>query len=285
MIYLKYLCCLLTLVSVGYAVYSDEEDEFVEEALNFRHEGHPLNILYEAICANQCGAVKDALEGLEDVQDFNEYDDDGRGLLFFAVMRASEGIMEVLLEHLHGIDVNHRDKTGKTLLHFAVMIKNVGMVRQLLRYMSTEAVNARNEDGEMALHYAMKSEAIDIELVRLLLGERPDINIGIQDDEGKTVLHYAMDSENVELVKVLLAAMNPEHIGLKDKKGRTALHYAVESENEAMIELFFEVEGAATPVPDEEGLTFWHRLIVAGKWKLIGFLLPSSSTFDIYKYI
>jgi ankyrin repeat protein len=141
---------------------------------------------------------------------------------------------------------------SKDSLFQAVKSGNLRELQQLLNNVSY--INRTNEFGSTLLHIAAKESYLDI--VRLLIAY--DINVNAKDNEGNTPLHLATCPD---ITNILLG--RPEiRINIQNHEGDTPLTYAINRNNYLNIAKLLLKHGADANIPNEDGSTTLHCVIV-----------------------
>jgi uncharacterized protein len=123
---------------------------------------HKRNAVFQAVLLGDLTALKQAIE---DGNDINELDRDGRTPLFQAIINGDNTTTTELIKH--GADVNAHDKNLETPLHFAARDYKIDLAEILLSHGAN--VDAQDTHGNTALSRAVFASEGRGEMIRRLL--------------------------------------------------------------------------------------------------------------------
>ncbi|KAH8995800.1 hypothetical protein EDB86DRAFT_3077358 [Lactarius hatsudake] len=289
----------------------DEEDKsYVRGRIAFIEEdpGRQTTAkFFDAISKNDALAVKQMIEDEEDLT--NRRDHVGRTPLHVAILSNSVEVGCVLIDA--GARMTARLVGGRTSLHLAAQMGRVSLVTKMLERsaynkkaeekrkieevaapketdgvrMSSEDDWSSDESDDDKSHRKPPAYTKKVELEKDSdpledNEEEPDIlDISIHDwDFGLTALGYAILSGEVEVVDALLAAgADPSFVA--HTKNVNPLHpltltiYTQDEERAAKIAERLVAAQAISSTADDSLFTIFHRIVAAGKSKIVASLL------------
>ncbi|KAI9451558.1 hypothetical protein BJY52DRAFT_1297200 [Lactarius psammicola] len=263
---------------------------------------------FGAISKNDVLAVK---QMIEDGEDLNRRDQVGRTSLHVSILSNSVEVGRVLIDA--GARMTARLVGGRTSLHLAAQMGQVSLVKKILERSAynkekaeeerrkmeeaaaaegTEGVRMSSEDDwsseesddekphRKPAGYTKKDEAEKDSDALEDNEEEPDvIEISIHDwDFGLTALGYGILSGSVDVVDALLAA-GADASFVAHAKNVNPLHplaltmYTQDEERAAKIAERLIAGHAISSTADENLFTIFHRMVAAGKTKIVASLL------------
>lgn len=195
--------------------------------------------LFRALVSGDISKLKDALQNLNDV---NAQDEEGRTLAFHAIHVRNAEALKTLLEH--GIDVEIKDSEGHLPTDQMYYEERAhGFVNLILRK-PFESLQASLLDPPRSILFINKEKlfnaAIEGSVVNLQMAMNSagvwDVNQRLQD--GTTALHLAAKFSHARVMRLLLAQHSknihhnptvdlPSFVNARDQSGHTALQYAI----------------------------------------------------------
>lgn len=156
-------------------------------------------------------------------------DDEGAGLIHWAVMGNCLSCISILLKEGH--NVNLANVRGETPLVFAVGAGDFEATELLLK----SGANPNHSFNKAGYTLLMDSSFEgNIEVSKALLSAKASVNL--QDKDGKSALHYAAKEGHRELISLLLEkGANPK---LKDLRGKRPLDYALDYHDRSIEKSF-----------------------------------------------
>lgn len=245
---------------------------------------------------------------IEDGEDVNRRDHVGRTPLHVAIISKSVECVNILIDA--GARLTARLVGGRTSFHLAAQTGQTSLVKKMLarsayneaksaedklkveeteenlevtgrvRMSSEDDWSSESDDGKPPQKAPMKGDTEkdsdpledDKETPDILDISNPDWDFGI------TPLGYAILSGSLEVVDVLLVAgADPNHVARAKDAGSlhplTLTIYTQDEERAAKIAERLVAAQAISSTADENLLTIFHRMVVAGKTKIVMSLL------------
>lgn len=179
-----------------------------------------------------CGAgYVEIVEALLNRQDcnVNAADWDNHTALMWAVKGGEIGSVELLIQHIHRLDINHRDKTGRTAVSLAAgdasSSKSVIILEQLMALKRHGIdLNLKDNQGRSPLSWAAGNGCTGA-VKRLLHSNRVDR--ATVDKTGRNAISWACGAGHVETLDYLLEKKCPG-INDRDESGWSPLAWATE---------------------------------------------------------
>jgi ankyrin repeat protein len=181
---------------------------------------------------------------VEDVDEINAKDSQGRTPLYFAAQSGQKDIVEYLITH--GADVNAENNRGETPLQLAVYKDHKEIAELLIEHGAGVSLNIVARLGNLAG-------------VKKLIDEGANVNI--EGRYGETPLHDAANKGHEEIAELLIAKGANINAGLY-----TPLHTAVSKGRMDIVKLLLQ-NGANINAQDEEGGTGTAPLHILAKYK------------------
>ena len=148
----------------------------------------------DTIYSNDLQALKELKErGFS----YEEKDEEGKTLIFHAILENNLSFVEVLMKE--GVAVNVKDDDGWTPLHYSVQDHLLEVTELLLK--SNADVNAKDDYGNTVLWRAVVSSQGKTEIIELLKshGANPDI----ENDSGVSARGLSQTIANYDLSRIL----------------------------------------------------------------------------------
>lgn len=174
--------------------------------------------------------------------------------------------------------VNRSNREVDPILIHSVNRSNREIVKLLLHYKAD--INVANINGCTALICAVQQN--NFELAKFLLENNANINT--PSNNGKTPLMYATKSNNFKIIKLLLE--NKADVNSKSNNGDTALQFLPIGGYGILDTVKLLVKyGADFNIPDNKGLTFLNRFILANQQNIVNFLVECNKNKNISESI
>ena len=167
--------------------------------------------------------------------DVNATDDDGRPMLYWAILVSTSEVVQVLVDA--GADVNTTDDNGEPMLLLAINVGDnpVELVKILVE--AGADVNATDDRGYPILFWAIQKN--NPEIVRLLVDAGADVDAKYDSDYPKPVLLKAIHEDNPEIVQILVEA-GADVNATDDNHGKSMLYWAMLEENPEIVRILTE---------------------------------------------
>jgi ankyrin repeat protein len=204
---------------------------------NRKHVNTTFHPLHQAYTSNHTELIVKLFEVQVDV---NHVNDDGRTVLYLALLKEDQDMVERLFHN--GANAMCKDSHDVTPLHIACSKGNVDLVRYLIYEGASSSINAQDSKGDTPLHIACSVNSSDV--VKYLLEQEANVNCTNLD--GTAPLHIACSKGNLEIVEYLVDAPKGARINLRTKgpnkrkmglKRRSPLHFAVISDHVEIAKL------------------------------------------------
>lgn len=127
--------------------------------------------------------------------DFDEKDEEGRSIIFHAIIEQKEEFLKKLLNE--GVKVNIKDEQGWTPLHYAVQEYSLESVRLLIDHGAD--VNAKDNFGNTIIWRAVFSSKGKGEVINFLKLNNADFNL--KNDSGISALDLANNIGNYDVIQ------------------------------------------------------------------------------------
>jgi ankyrin repeat protein len=222
--------------------------------------------------SHACGAgyseIAEALLSRQDC-DVNAADWNSRTALMWAVEGVDISSVELLIQHIHRLDINHRDKTGRTAVSLAAgdasSSKSVMILEKLIALKRQGIdLNLKDNQGRSPLSWAAGNGCTGA-LKRLLHSNRVDR--ATVDNTGRNAISWACGAGHVQTLDYLLRKKCPG-INDRDESGWSPLAWAIQQPSPATTAVLLE-HGADVDGRDHGGRTalswaagYGHILVV-----------------------
>jgi uncharacterized protein len=134
-----------------------------------------------------------------DIGDINKKDENGSGLLHYAISGNKFDIALFLINN--NIDVNMTNSDGQTALHLICINQNLNVAKELLQ--RGIDINLRDKYGNNAMWTAVfNCKGRNYEMVELLMKYNPDIST--KNNAGRSPLDFAKQVGDEKLINILL---------------------------------------------------------------------------------
>lgn len=168
---------------------------------------------------------------IENGDNFNIKDKDGRSLLHLAVQEKKGDLLHLLLQK--GMDVNIQDNYGYTPLAFVATSSveyssktpNKELIEILLN--NKADVNIKDKNGNTILHLVAQHRFLDD--VKFFISK--GANVYAQNNQGETCFHILAKKYSIHSTDVATFLSNYDIKNIKDKFGKTALDYFNDDKN------------------------------------------------------
>ncbi|KAG8528463.1 uncharacterized protein KY384_007381 [Bacidia gigantensis] len=218
-------------------------------------------------------------------------DEDGDGLLHYAIKAGSTEAVKVLLEH-DNVDINAQNHKGNTPLALAAAF-GLFEISAVAQHCSLAAAHGQETIGELLLgpheldingvgysgYTGSHSGPLSIrgEYLRTLqvLLERESIDINGKHSGGQTALIFAVRTGIVQVVESLLSRHDIDVNG-KDDAGATALTYASQAGHSRMVRLLLHQPGIKPDSQDFVGRTPLSYAVSYGWKSVVSYFLSRS---------
>lgn len=240
--------------------------------------------------------------------DINAQDNEGRTVLFDAVLKGSRNMP--MIDHLiaKGANIDHRDYNEKTIvddLCEAVLITRnhkkpssrrffeineledyIPLLKKILLF--KPRINDPRSDGKTIIFDAIVEN--NIELVKALVNGGADLNV--IDKNNNTPLSYMIDSglditnqkeKDNFLEKLVFILKYRIDVNIIDKDGRTVIHKAVLADNMEVVEKLL-TKKVDLNIKDKQGRTALHHTQWKGNYKIARLLIAAGADINEADY-
>ena len=211
---------------------------------------------------------------LENVDDVNVTDNDGRTALHWAAIFGNSDIAELLLEN--GANVNGAQRDGFTPLYAATCFGHIDVCCTLLKHGADALVC--DEDGWNILHTAANYGHLGI--LKLISINGPCLSCRTVD--GENALHIAASNGHLNIVRHLVE--NGIELNAQTNRGMTALHISVNF-NRPTVFKFLIQSGANMYILNDQNLSICYFIAKKLDSMFIIHLVNAGYNFGAEKWI
>jgi ankyrin repeat protein len=229
---------------------------------NVQHKDMYLkNVLYDAIEGSNITIIEQIVHEFEP-EDLNEQDQEGKTVLFYAVLKPNPLIAQLLIKN--GIDVNICDNKGQNALFNAVVLGAHNL--ETIELMIKKGLNLNLED---------KSGLTILDEILTLISY---VKNPVEDTKNKYRL-VSSDNNYLKLASVLMEYDLP--LNKPNEKGQTVLYKEVAQKNYDAIDFLLQA-GADINIPDLDGRTVLFDAILDGtsNIKMTEYLIKQGANID-----
>lgn len=169
---------------------------------------------------------------IENCENINESDNDGKNALHYAAGSGNLVALQYLLDH--NANIHSYTKHGNNFLHIAVLKERCDSIKYILHLPNIDILNSTCENHDTALHLAARVS--NVEVAKLLVEH--GIQLDVKNNKKYTALHIAAKQGSDGMVKFLIACGADVNETCKSKY--TALHLAAKYSHMSVMETLVE---------------------------------------------